>query len=189
MPLSQASISSRLRIPTPNEIAQIVIFELGLYSAQVASNDVGSLKRDGASGGPFALSRQSFVVGINDVLGGDPTGAAFNQDAMTNYTAWQGLTDGENAQALVARGEQLFNEKPIAITGVAGLNDQLGLTTVNGSCTTCHDTPNVGNHSVKLPINIGVVAPNATGFSTSGLPVFTLRCDRGPFGRPEFPGD
>ena len=48
---------------------------------------------------------------------------------------------------------------------------------VNGTCTTCHDTPNVGNHSVKLPINIGVVAPNATGLDTSGLPVFTLRCD------------
>ena len=188
---SQATDAVRIHFqsptdPTPNQIAQIVIFESGLYSAQVASNDVGSLKRDGASGGPFALSRQSFYVGINDVLGGDPTGAAFDQDAMTNYTAWQGLTDGENAQALVARGEQLFNEKPIAITGVAGLNDQLGLTTVNGSCTTCHDTPNVGNHSVKLPINIGVVAPNATGLDTSGLPVFTLRCDRGPLAGQSF---
>ena len=58
------------------------------------------------------------------MLGGDPTGAAFDQDAMTNYTAWQGLPDRENAQAFVARGEQLFNEKPIAITGVAGLNDR-----------------------------------------------------------------
>jgi cytochrome c peroxidase len=166
--------------PASDQIAQIVSFESGLYSAQFASDDVSSLNRDGASGGPLALSKQSFYVGINDVLGGDPTGAAFNQDAMTNYTAWQGLTDREDAQAIVARGEQLFNEKPIAIGGVAGLNDQLGLPTVNGFCTTCHDTPNVGNHSVKLPIDIGVVAPSATGLDTSGLPVFTLSCNSGP---------
>ena len=27
---------------------------------------------------------------------------------------------------------------------------------IRGSCTTCHDTPNVGNHSVALPIDIGL---------------------------------
>jgi hypothetical protein len=31
-----------------------------------------------------------------------------------------------------------------------------GLSIVNGTCTSCHDTPNVGNHSVALAINIGV---------------------------------
>ncbi len=51
---------------------------------------------------------------------------------------------------------------------------------ITGGCATCHDTPNVGNHSVKLPISIGTVAPSAAGLDTSGLPVFTLRCDIGP---------
>ncbi len=60
------------------------------------------------------------------------------------------------------------------------MNDKLGIPVLAGTCTTCHDTPNVGNHSVKLPISIGVVAPTATGLDTSGLPVFTLRCDAGP---------
>jgi cytochrome c peroxidase len=50
---------------------------------------------------------------------------------------------------------------------------------VNGFCTTCHNTPNVGNHSVPLPINIGVVAPSAVGLDTTGLPVFEIRCDSG----------
>ena len=27
---------------------------------------------------------------------------------------------------------------------------------VNGTCTTCHDTPNSGNHSVSAPLNIGI---------------------------------
>jgi cytochrome c peroxidase len=80
----------------------------------------------------------------------------------------------------VARGEALFNNTPITITGVAGINDLPGLTTVSGFCGTCHDTPDVGNHSVKLPINIGVAngGPdnNNPGLDIADLPVFTLTC-------------
>jgi cytochrome c peroxidase len=52
-----------------------------------------------------------------------------------------------------------------------GSTTALGIATLPGTCTTCHNTPNVGNHSVALPINIGVadVAPR-----NSYLPVFTL---------------
>jgi len=79
----------------------------------------------------------------------------------------------------VARGEELFNNTKIAITGVAGLNDKLGVDRIDGFCGTCHDTPNAGNHSVKLPIDIGV--PDAGDkkppvLDISGLPVFTLKC-------------
>ena len=52
-----------------------------------------------------------------------------------------------------------------------------GLSTVNGTCTTCHDTPNVGNHSVPLAINIGVTDyPAHSGLDISGLPVYTIKC-------------
>ena len=79
----------------------------------------------------------------------------------------------------VARGEELFNNTKIAITGVGGLNDKLGVARIDGFCGTCHDTPNAGNHSVKLPIDIGV--PDAGDkkppvLDISGLPVFTLKC-------------
>lgn len=160
------------RPPTSAQVDQIVAFETGLYSAQYSSPEIGPLSDFGAHGGPQALSEQPFHVGINDPLGGDPTGAGFDQDAMTLYSALEGQA--------VARGEKLFNEKPIKITGVSGLNDNPGLATVNGFCTTCHDTPNVGNHSVALPLNIGVVAPSAAGLDTTGLPVFDIRCDSGP---------
>jgi len=78
----------------------------------------------------------------------------------------------------VARGEEVFNIKGFAITGVAGLNDKPGLERVDGFCGTCHDAPNVGNHSVKLPIDIGV--PDAGDkkppvLDIAGLPVFTLK--------------
>ena len=167
--------------PTAAQLDQIVAFETGLFSAQDSSAKVGPLTESGAQGGPRALSEQPFYVGINDPLGGNPRGAPFNPDAMTLYSALesQGPTASED-QLAVARGERLFNEKPITTTGVAGLNDKPGLATVKGFCTTCHDTPNVGNHSVPLPINIGVVAPSAAGLDTTGLPVFTLRCNAGP---------
>jgi cytochrome c peroxidase len=165
--------------PTPAQVDQIVAFETGLYSAQYSSTEAGLLTDFGARGGPEALSQQPFFVGINDPLGGDPTGAPFDPDAMTLYLAWESQ-ELSAANDAIARGEQLFSGRPIAITGVAGLNDTLGQATVNGFCTTCHDTPNVGNHSVKLPLNIGVVAPSATGLNTTGLPVFMIRCDAGP---------
>lgn len=178
--------------PTSSQIVQVLAFEQSLYSAQGVDFRVGYLDDAGAIGGPFTLATQNFHVGINDVLGADPTGAPFDRDAMTLYAVWAALSpvddgkkakgkekDAAEARASVARGEVLFNEKPINIAGVAGLNDKLGLPVIAGTCTTCHDTPNVGNHSVKLPINIGVVAPVAVGLDTTGLPVFTLRCDAG----------
>ena len=59
---------------------------------------------------------------------------------------------------------------------MAGLPDTVGF------CGTCHDTPNVGNHSVKAPLNIGVAdagAKSPPGLNISGLPVFTLECNDG----------
>ncbi len=79
----------------------------------------------------------------------------------------------------VARGEEVFNTKPIKITGVAGLNDELGVDHIDGFCGTCHDSPNVGHHSVKAPLDIGV--PDAGDskppvLDISGLPVLTITC-------------
>ncbi|MGH9641317.1 MAG: hypothetical protein ACRD3Q_02715, partial [Terriglobales bacterium] len=75
------------------------------------------------------------------------------------------------ARAAIARGEILFNTMPIAITGVAGLNDVTGLPVIHGSCTSCHDAPNIGNHSVALPINIGT---SDASRRTPDMPLYTL---------------
>jgi cytochrome c peroxidase len=78
----------------------------------------------------------------------------------------------------VARGEDLFNNTPINITDVAGLPSPTA-----GFCGTCHDTPDVGDHSVKAPLNIGVAnagAGSLPALNISGLPVFTLQCTMGP---------
>jgi len=43
-----------------------------------------------------------------------------------------------------------------------------------GTCTVCHDTPNAGNHSVSMPLNIGI--SDATN-RTPDLPLYTLSCN------------
>jgi cytochrome c peroxidase len=73
----------------------------------------------------------------------------------------------------------MFNSLPIRISGVSGLNDAFG-DPYEGTCTTCHDTPNVGNHSVSRALNIGVTDyPPVAALDISGLPVYTIQCNDG----------
>ena len=64
------------------------------------------------------------------------------------------------------------------LTGVAGLNNftfASGVTVPDpftGNCTTCHDSPNVGDHSVKAPLNIGLADASRR---TPDMPLYTLR--------------
>jgi cytochrome c peroxidase len=168
--------------PTDQQAAQIVAFEKALFTAQSRDNAAGVLNAQGAAGGPFTLSNENFYLGINDTLGGDPNGAAFNPAAFSIFSKWRDLASSKkdsytSARQSVARGEDLFNHLPITINGVAGLNDLPGLSTIAGTCTSCHDSPNVGNHSVSLAINIGVTdSPALPPLDTTGLPVYQLVC-------------
>jgi cytochrome c peroxidase len=65
------------------------------------------------------------------------------------------LRNTHEARRAIARGEALFNSKPIQISGVKGLNDDLNMPMLPGTCTTSHDTPNSGNHSIPAPLDIG----------------------------------
>jgi cytochrome c peroxidase len=176
--------------PTAAQQQQIVAFESGLLAAQIYDNKARRLNAFGAKGGPNTLVNllPGFFVGINDPLGGNPKGLPFTSQIFDLYQAWNSVDAGERhtdaARQAVARGEALFNTTPINITGVAGINDALGVTNLSGFCGTCHDTPDVGNHSVKLPINIGIAngGPNNNnpGLDIADLPVFTLSCVSGP---------
>jgi len=60
---------------------------------------------------------------------------------------------------------------------VGGINDVLGRD-ITGTCTTCHDAPNAGDHSVPAHLRIGIDAARpAGGLDVSDLPVYTLRHD------------
>jgi cytochrome c peroxidase len=152
------------------------------------------------------LSRQEYYPGTNDSLGGDPTGQAFDSSSMSTFEAWSrsGLTQEDRnvdgraaARRAIAAGEQIFNTTPLTITDVRGLNDNAALgkpTAIKGTCSTCHDAPNVGNHSLPLPLDIGVGHPSLANFESdpniaaalaevdsANLPVFRIDGCADPF--------
>jgi cytochrome c peroxidase len=198
--------------PTGAQLADIVGFELGLFSAQSRDEHAGSLRADGALGGARNLAAQAYYPGINDTLGADPSGAAFNPDAMTLFAAWLNLSgdhkdpsdsNRDAARRAIAAGEQLFDSAPVHITNVRGLNDNAALgkpDTLTGTCTTCHDAPNIGNHSLPLPLDIGTshtllpdaesdpnVAAGLAELSLPDVPVYLINGCPNPFnpGEPE----
>jgi len=174
--------------PTADQAAKIVAFESGVFTAQAYDRHAGDLHVGNANGGPVPLSLQlaQFYIGVNDPFGLNPNGTPFTSNIFNLYKPWLGtwgFNDAAWMRKSIARGEELFNTTPINISGVGGINDALGQTNVAGFCGSCHDTPNVGDHSVKAPLNIGVADAGALqppALDISGLPVFTLECTQGP---------
>jgi cytochrome c peroxidase len=181
----------------------IVNFETALATAQIFDRHAGDLRAAGAQGGPAAILAQPFHIGINDNFGDAVTHAAFTPVVFTLFDRWtniggksggKGTSDWgysysshggghdnghvsalDAARQAVARGQQIFNLRPIAISGVSGINDEAAFGTpkvLNGTCTTCHDAPNAGNHSVVAPLNIGLTDESRR---TSDMPLYTLR--------------
>jgi cytochrome c peroxidase len=193
--------------PSDAQLNSIVDFELAIFSGQLWDYQAGSLSGGGAKGGPIYLSDQLYYPGINDSLGADPDGVAFSPVSMTLYSAWEASSgsrrddrrddDHAKARAAIAAGEKLFNSAPMTISNVRGLNDNAALnrpTTFAGTCATCHDTPNVGHHSLPLPLDIGtghssnpnfetdpVVAAAVNELSQPDLPLFLISGCPNPF--------
>jgi cytochrome c peroxidase len=166
---------------TPEQQQAIVDFEMALSTAQVMDYQAGLLNANGAKGGPRLLSTETtpaFFVGINDPLGLNPRGTPFTPVIFNMFDAWANWTGSaarkQERRASILRGQALFNSKPIDIRGVGGLNDDLNRESIRGTCGTCHDSPNVGNHSVSAPLNIGVSDVDGP-LPTSYLPVITLQ--------------
>ena len=182
--------------PTTAQTSALISFVQSLYTAQASSTAAGSLSVNGASGGATALAGQSFYPGINDAFGQDPTGARFNPNVFSLYTAW--TNSATAAQASIARGEQIFNTAPLTITNVRGINDNQALgspAAVQGSCGTCHDTPNVGSHSLPLVMDTATsrLAGDETDpqivaalgqISAPSLPVYEIHGCTGANGQP-----
>jgi cytochrome c peroxidase len=173
----------------------IVDFETALFTAQTDDSDAGDLHAVGATGGPTPLASQGLSLVIYVVLGKN-----FNPRVFTLFDAWSnvggpavkpvaprhlplvgvrdpvsapaGDTRYDAARRSIARGEAIFNTRPIAITGVRGLNDVLDEPTIPGTCTTCHNTPNAGNHSTSLPLDLGLTGVDRR---TPDMPLYTFQ--------------
>lgn len=189
-----AEASPPLSISDPR-LAPIVNFEMGLTTTQAFDNHAGLLNGWGAQGGPLGLLSQPFFISINSSVnalvpaleqpGGlvMPGDGQFTPAIFNIYGAWSGLPY-KDPRAAIARGEAIFNSKPINITGVPGINDDVskgglvagGIPSLTGTCGTCHDTPNVGNHSFPTPLDIGTGDPNPSdaGVNLGGLDISYL---------------
>jgi hypothetical protein len=155
----------------------IVAFELALHSGQVHDYAAGRLDRNGARGGTQGIIDQVFYIGINDNFGDPVTGEPFTPIVFDIYDAWANSTN--KTRASIARGQRIFNTREFTIAGVGGANalpgdPGLGLPPFSGTCTTCHDTPNGGNHSVVAPLDIGLIDESER---TPDLPLYVLRCN------------
>lgn len=158
---------------TDDQRESIVDFETSLFTAATFDWKAGATDARRAQGGPEHLSEQDFYIGINDLFGDSHTHAAFDPVAFDIYDAWDGSRDGD--RAAVARGQAIFNTRHISIEGVGGINDNPAFGSpahVDGTCTTCHDSPNAGDHSTAVPLNIGIVDPARHG---ADFPVYTFR--------------
>jgi hypothetical protein len=175
--------------PGAEQLRQIVEFETSLFTAQTRVAPAGSLEAHDGRGGPIVLSQQPFFIGINDPLGHNPTGAEFNPRIFDLYDAWADDVDEPfsfeepigierarerraEARQAIARGQEIFNTRTIMISGVGGLNDVLGQKVIAGKCGTCHDSPNVGHHSVSAPLDLGLTDAERR---TADLPLYTLK--------------
>lgn len=171
--------------PTPDEQTQIVDFEMALSTAQMIDNYAGRLDVHGATGGPVPLTTEPFFISINSSVrfllppplfnfeppGGlvTPGDGQFTAAIFNLFDAWSSMPQS-SPRAAIARGQAIFNSKPINITSVAGVNDPVaagGLGAgddppLKGTCGTCHDTPNVGNHSFPTPLDIGTGDPDVS---------------------------
>src|SRR6478736_10350555 len=99
---AQAAVS-----PTASQLNAIVDFELALFSAQQTDKAAGVLQASQGKGGPSALVSQRYFPGINDPLGDNPTGAAFDPSAFTLFAAWKDLSNSGRyvaARKAIARG-------------------------------------------------------------------------------------
>ena len=131
--------------PTAAQLADMVKFELGLYTAQSYDDAAGRLHADGAYGGPGYLAKDlsiAYYPGMNDSLGDDPHGLPFDPSAMKLFSAWadaapdfyRDMQRRARARRDIAAGEVLFNSAPVHISNVRGLNDNAAL----GSPSTLH---------------------------------------------------
>jgi hypothetical protein len=136
-------------------------FMFGVFFAQISDNAAGRLDAGGALGGPTNLSTFPFTLGMND-----PAQPGFNPKVFNIFDAWETYAVNArhgycqaDARAAIYRGQEVFNFNQFQISGVNGFNDVLGQATVTGTCSTCHNVPNVGGHSVIRMMDIGTSDP------------------------------
>lgn len=154
-------------------------FLMNLYFAQIIDDRAGRLDAEGARGGAENVFLQPFTLGANDIL--SPT---FTRKVFDIYDAWA-VYDRDNhhgdcrdtpargaARASIYRGQEIFNNHEFSISRVPGFNDVVGQDPARGTCSTCHNVPNIGGHAVIRMIDTGTADEHSCD---PALPRLTLQ--------------
>jgi cytochrome c peroxidase len=160
--------------PTPDQIKQIVDFEIGIFSAQSRTPTAGELTAHYALGGPVAMASQ--------------TPGQRSATPFSLYTTWASpakLAEHAAMRASVARGEQIFNTRKFVISNDAGINPvpPAPPKNITGACAACHSQHFAGNDSfpsAQQDQGIGGDSAALGGPPPSPfLPVFKVTCKAG----------
>jgi cytochrome c peroxidase len=168
------------KAPTAAQLAQIVAFETGIFSAQSYDNLAGSLYAPGAFGGPVNLSQQT----AGAFPPPSPTFTIYNAWSATSGVQLAALLQMALQQESIYRGMNLFNTRKFIINNVAGLTNIAAVGNNNpGTCSTCHNQGNAGSDSFiiaqhDIGISGGSIGENGPTPSTD-LPIFKLTCNNG----------
>ena len=184
--------------PLESEISAIVDFETHIYTTQVFDNKAGRLDTSENRASPKDLISVPFAPGINRFFGPKGRSPFFDNNVLTLFKGWAAPSRKRTppltaAQEAVARGQRLFNNRGFAVSGVAGFNDVVNDITqdtiagrrgpsrppfnqerlaVRATCSSCHNTPQVGGNSLPLFMNTGTAEAR---LGTSDMPLYTLR--------------
>jgi len=171
-----------LTAPTAVQVAQIVEFETGIFSAQASDFLAGSLTALGATGGPVVLSSAPPGQGGFATPEVPP-----NPPVFSEYTAWAGVTGSSPAAARresILRGQTIYNTHLFTISNVQGFNDAVGINPFpGGTCGSCHSQIGAGTDffgGAQHDLGVAGDQPQFNGPPPAGdLPVFRLTCTSG----------
>ncbi len=179
--------------PTSTQIAEMVQFELGIYSAQIWDQRALQLDAAGGLGGPDyiaggkpGLPAETVPVPPQTTPISPPDNATGNA-SFPLFDSWAALPAGvERAaeRASVARGEVIFQTRTFTINAVAGLTN-IGAVkpSITGTCSSCHSQVGTGNDSfpaAQHDIGIGGTSPAPGTLPPSGSPSALANCNPQP---------
>jgi len=188
--------------PSDDVLQAIVDFQSALFTAQVKHHRAGNTANGGATGGPHNLIGTHYAVDENRILPIPPPPASplgvLTTNVFTLFGSWASSGEaGEDVEddadddaddddhgrrhasrQSVARGEQIFNNRPITDRALDG-------TLLIETCSTCHNAFNAGNMSHSLVgrpfAGVAGVRVSEAPFRTPDLPLYTFKEKIPPF--------
>lgn len=163
---------------SPPQRAQILDFEMRIYTAMQVSKVGGPVDTAGAKAGPARL-RDSQPGALGSI--GEPV--------WSEFAPWENISSAEAAKLTpdqlafrksVARGARVFREKTFLITDTAGINSRIGFgNPVRNSCVFCHNMSQMGNDVAPGQVDLGTTTlPFADPWDD--LPLFKVTCTGRP---------